>query len=41
MHEEPFAAGANRISTLIKIDDRRDKEGHTIESKVSAVSEKL
>lgn len=41
MHEEPFAAGAVRVSTSIKIDDRRDKAAHTIEGKISSVSEKL
>ncbi|HEY7724290.1 MAG TPA: MTH1187 family thiamine-binding protein, partial [Anaeromyxobacteraceae bacterium] len=29
MHEHPFTQGAVRVSTLVKIDDRRDKE-HTI-----------
>jgi uncharacterized protein (TIGR00106 family) len=41
MHEEPFLAGAGRVSTLIKIDDRRDKEQHTMEGKVQSVEEKL
>lgn len=41
MHEEPFLAGAVRVSTLIKIDDRRDKEQHTMEGKVRSVQEKL
>ncbi|HEY3446099.1 MAG TPA: MTH1187 family thiamine-binding protein [Myxococcales bacterium] len=40
MHEHPFAEGAVRVSTLIKIDDRRDKE-HTIEGKMRSVQEKL
>ena len=40
MHESPFAEGALRVSTQIKIDDRRDKAG-TIEGKVQAVREKL
>jgi uncharacterized protein (TIGR00106 family) len=40
MHEEPFAEGAVRVSTLIKIDDRRDKE-HTIAGKMKSVREKL
>jgi len=40
MHEVPFAKGALRVSTLIKIDDRRDKEA-TMEGKVQAVEEKL
>ncbi len=40
MHEHPFAEGAVRVSTLIKIDDRRDKE-HTIAGKMRSVEEKL
>jgi len=40
MHEHPFAQGAVRVSTLIKIDDRRDKE-HTIEGKMRSVADKL
>ncbi len=40
MHEHPFYEGAVRVSTLIKIDDRRDKE-HTIARKMKSVREKL
>ena len=40
MHEHPFTQGAMRVSTLIKIDDRRDKVA-TIEGKVRSVMEKL
>ena len=40
MHEHPFSQGAVRVSTLIKIDDRRDKE-HTIEGKMRSVQDKL
>ncbi len=40
MHESPFHEGAARVSTLIKIDDRRDKE-HTIARKMRSVEEKL
>lgn len=40
MHEHPFGEGAVRVSTLIKIDDRRDKE-HTIEGKMRSVAEKM
>ena len=40
MHEHPFSKGAVRVSTLIKIDDRRDKE-HTIARKMRSVEEKL
>lgn len=40
MHEQPFLAGAKRVSTSIRIDDRRDKAG-TMANKVKAVEEKL
>jgi uncharacterized protein (TIGR00106 family) len=40
MHEAPFAAGAARVSTLIKIDDRRDKAS-TMTGKVRSVRAKL
>ena len=40
MHESPFRDGAMRVSTLVKIDDRRDKE-HTIAGKMASVEEKL
>ena len=40
MHESPFAQGAKRVLTTIKIDDRRDKPV-TIDSKVKAVIEQL
>lgn len=40
MHEVPFEAGAQRVSTLIRIDDRRDKE-LTMAGKLQAVRDKL
>jgi uncharacterized protein (TIGR00106 family) len=40
MHEHPFTQGAMRVSTSIRIDDRRDKE-HTIAGKMRSVEEKL
>ncbi len=40
MHEAPFAAGAERVSTLIKIDDRRDK-AQSMAGKLRSVQEKL
>ena len=40
MHEHPFAQGALRVSTSIRIDDRRDKAA-TIEGKMKSVEEKL
>lgn len=40
MHEVPFAKGINRVTTTIRIDDRRDKP-ITMQGKVSAVNAKL
>lgn len=40
LHEVPFREGALRVSTSIKIDDRRDKQG-SIEQKINSVQEKL
>lgn len=40
MHEQPFLAGASRVNTIIRIDDRRDKKG-TMEGKVASVESKL
>lgn len=40
MHEVPFEKGALRVSTSIKIDDRRDKTS-TMEGKVESVKKKL
>lgn len=37
MHERPFAAGAQRVMTLVNVDDRRDKR-QTIEEKVNRVT---
>jgi len=38
MHEVPFNMGAQRVTTLLRIDDRRDKEA-TIQSKLKAVGQ--
>lgn len=40
IHEAPFQADAQRVSTSIKIDDRRDKESSS-EQKLRSVQEKL
>jgi len=40
MHESVFEMGAKRVSTVIKIDDRRDKKV-TMEDKIRSVEEKL
>ncbi|WP_297501251.1 MTH1187 family thiamine-binding protein [Thermococcus sp.] len=39
-HELMFKMGAKRVSTTIRIDDRRDKERH-MEDKVKSVMEKV
>ena len=41
MHEVPFAKGAERVSTLIKIDDRRDRGCHGLQGKIDSVLNKL
>lgn len=41
MQESVFAAGAGRVTTVIKIDDRRDKPGQGMEAKVATVEAKL
>jgi uncharacterized protein (TIGR00106 family) len=40
MHEHPFSQGAVRVSTLIKIDDRRDKAA-SMDAKIRSVKAKL
>ena len=40
MHEIPFDKGAMRVSTMLKIDDRRDKQG-SMDQKLKSVNEKL
>ena len=40
MHESCFSAGAMRVLTQIRIDDRRDRKGST-EQKIRSVREKL
>ena len=41
MQEAIFAAGAERVGTVIKMDDRRDQDGVTMEGKVASVRAKL
>ena len=41
MHEGPFGKGAERVSTLIKIDDRRDLGSHGLQGKIDSVLDKL
>ncbi|UKS26261.1 MTH1187 family thiamine-binding protein [Paenibacillus sp. HWE-109] len=40
VHEVPFANGAERVSTSIKIDDRRDKPA-SMQQKMQSVADKL
>lgn len=40
MQEKVFDTGAKRVYSIIKMDDRRDKEGH-MEQKVKSVKDKL
>lgn len=40
IHEAPFQSGAGRVSTSVKIDDRRDKASSS-EQKLHSVREKL
>ncbi|WXG42674.1 MAG: MTH1187 family thiamine-binding protein [Promethearchaeati archaeon SRVP18_Atabeyarchaeia-1] len=40
-HESLFKAGAKRVSTLIKIDDRRDIAGERMKGKVDSVLSKI
>lgn len=40
LHESPFTQGAQRVSTAVKIDDRRDKAA-TSRSKLESVERKL
>ncbi len=40
VHEVPFDNGAMRVSTSIKIDDRRDKQA-SMSQKLNSVNEKL
>lgn len=40
LHEVPFAQGAKRVTTNIKLDDRRDKEASP-EQKLNSVAKEL
>lgn len=39
--EAVFEAGTNRLYTVIKIDDRRDRENRTLKAKIDTVEEIL
>jgi len=40
LHEVPFDKGASRVSTTLRIDDRRDKQG-SVSQKICSVANKL
>lgn len=40
LHESPFAQGADRVCTTIKIDDRRDRPS-SMEQKMKSVTDRL
>jgi uncharacterized protein (TIGR00106 family) len=41
LHALPFEQGAPRVYTVLKLDERRDKPGQTLEDKVDSVIAKL
>jgi uncharacterized protein (TIGR00106 family) len=41
MQEAVFAAGAERVGTVIKMDERRDRPGVSMDDKVASVRSKL
>ena len=41
LHAVPFELGLPRVYTVLKLDERRDRPGQTLEDKVNSVREKL
>jgi uncharacterized protein (TIGR00106 family) len=41
LHAVPFEAGLPRVYTVLKLDERRDRPGQTLEDKVRSVQERL
>ena len=41
LHAVPFEQGAPRVYTVLKLDERRDRAGQTLEDKVRSVEERL
>jgi uncharacterized protein (TIGR00106 family) len=41
LHAVPFEAGLPRVYTVLKLDERRDKPGQTLEDKVRSVQDLL
>ncbi|MEA2362061.1 MAG: hypothetical protein QOD71_1206 [Thermoleophilaceae bacterium] len=41
LHAVPFDQGAPRVYTILKLDERRDRPGQTLDDKVRAVEDRL
>jgi uncharacterized protein (TIGR00106 family) len=41
LHAVPFEQGVPRVYTVLKLDERRDRPGQTLEDKVRSVEERL
>src|SRR3954453_11516568 len=41
LHGVPFEAGLPRVYTVLKLDERRDKPGQTLDDKVKSVEDRL
>ena len=41
LHAVPFEQGIPRVYTVLKLDERRDKPGQTLEDKVASVERRL
>jgi uncharacterized protein (TIGR00106 family) len=41
LHAVPFERGAPRVYTVLKLDERQDRPGQTLDDKVRAVEDRL
>jgi uncharacterized protein (TIGR00106 family) len=41
LHDVPFEQGAPRVYTVLKLDERRDRPGQTLDDKIRAVEDRL
>jgi uncharacterized protein (TIGR00106 family) len=41
LHAVPFEQGVQRVYTVLKLDERRDRPGQTLKDKVQAVEDRL
>ena len=41
LHSVPFEQGVQRVYTVLKLDERRDRPGQTLEDKVRSVEDRL